>query len=81
MLLREFIYFDKDHADPQEDNRYLSQYDTSPLRNGDTRKVRLTLKMINELRKASEAHEKEKKEELVLTRKMYQTPPPEQAPV
>ena len=79
MFLREFIYFDRDHADPQEDGRYLSQNDTSVLRNGDTRKSRLTLKMINDIRKASEAHDKEKREELGIVRKMYSLPPPEAA--
>jgi hypothetical protein len=79
MFLREFIYFDRDHADPQEDNRYLSQNDTSVLRKGDLRKARLTLKMINEIRKAGEAHDKEKREELGLVRKMYAMPPPEAA--
>lgn len=79
MLLREFIYFDKNRVDFLDDGRYLSQNDTSPLRNKDTRKVRLTLRMINDLRKAAEAHEQEKTEELGLIRKMYKTPPPEGA--
>jgi hypothetical protein len=79
MLLREFVYFDKDHADPQDDNRYLSQNDTSVLRQKDLRKTRLTLEMINELRKAGDAREKEKKEELGLVRKMYAAPPPDAA--
>jgi len=78
MLLREFIYFDREHAEPQEDNRYLSQNDTSVLKNGDLRKVRLTLKMLSEIRRAAEAHDKEKREELGLVRKMYAAPPPEQ---
>lgn len=80
MILREFIYFDRDHAEPQENNRYLSQNDTSVLRNSDLRKVRLTLSMINTLRKAGEDREKEKREELGLVRKMYAAPPPEAAP-
>jgi hypothetical protein len=80
MFLREFIYFDRDHSDPQEDNRYLSQNDTSILKSSDLRKTRLTLKMINDIRKAAEAHDKEKREELGLVRKMYATPPPEAAP-
>ena len=79
MFLREFIYFDRDHADPQEDNRYLSHNDTSILKRSDLRKTRLTLKMINEIRKAAEAHDKEKREELGLVRKMYASPPPEAA--
>jgi hypothetical protein len=79
MLLREFIYFDKDHADPQDDNRYLSQNDTSVLRKSDLRKTRLTLRMLNDLRKAGDAREKEQREERGLIRKMYEMPPPEAA--
>ena len=79
MILREFMYFDKKNASPVEDNRYLSQNDTSVLRKSDVRKTRLTLRMLNDLRKAGDAREQEKKEELGLVRKMYATPPPEAA--
>ena len=79
MLLREFVYFDNKNVEPQDDNRYLSQNDTSVLKRKDLRKTRLTLKMLNELRKAGEAREKEKEEELGLVRKMYAAPPPEAA--
>ena len=71
------MYFDKNHTDPQEDDRYLSQNDTSVLRQKDLRKTRLTLGMLNELRKAGDSREKEKQEELGLVRKMYAVPPPE----
>lgn len=77
MLLKEFIYFDKEHQDPIEDNRYLSQDDTSILRRSDLRKTRLTLRDLNSIRKAGEAHNKERSEELGLVRKMYAAPPPE----
>lgn len=77
MLLKEFMYFDRTHSEPVENNRYLNQNDTSVLKRGDTRKTRLTLKDINAIRKAAEAHQKEEKEELSLVRKMYATPPPE----
>ena len=80
MLLNEFIYFNKEHAEPQTDNRYLSQNDTSILKRNDVRKQRLTLRMINEIRRASEAHDKERREELGIVRKMYAAPPAEQAP-
>ena len=80
MILKEFIYFDRDHADPQKDNRYLSHNDTSILKNKDLRKTRLTLRMINDIRRAAEAHDKEKREELGLVRKMYAAPPPDAAP-
>jgi hypothetical protein len=73
------MYFDKKNASPVEDNRYLSQNDTSVLRKSDVRKTRLTLRMLNDLRKAGDAREQEKKEELGLVRKMYATPPPEAA--
>ena len=79
MLLREFTYFDNKSADPIEDNRYLSQNDTSVLRKSDLRKTRLTLRMLNDLRKAGDSREQEMKEELGLVRKMYAMPPPEAA--
>jgi hypothetical protein len=81
MILREFIYFDREHAEPQDDNRYLSQNDSSILKKKDLRKTRLTLGMINEIRRAAESHDKERREELVLVRKMYAAPPPEAAAV
>jgi hypothetical protein len=80
MLLTEFIYFDRDHAGPQEDDRYLSQNDTSVLKKSDLRKTRLTLRMINDIRKAGEVHDKERRDELGLVRKMYAAPPAEAAP-
>jgi hypothetical protein len=73
------MYFDKKNASPVEDNRYLSQNDTSVLRKSDVRKTRLTLRMLNDLRKAGDAREQEKKEELGLVRKMYAMPPPDAA--
>jgi hypothetical protein len=79
MFLREFIYFDRDHAEPVDDNRYISQNDTSVLRKKDLRKTRLTLKMLSEIRRAGEAHDKERQEEMGLIRKMYALPSPEQA--
>lgn len=81
MFLREFIYFDDKRPEPQDNNRYLSHNDKSILTSSDTRKTRLTLRMINDARKASEAHEIEKQEELGLVRLMYAQPPVEQTPV
>lgn len=78
MLLREFIYFNKGQTDPQDNDRYISQNDTNILKKSDLRKTRLTLQMLNDLRKAGEAREKEKSEELGLVRKMYAALPPEQ---
>lgn len=79
MLLNEFMYFDKASTEPVEDSRYSSKNDTSALGTGDLRKTRLTLQMLNDLRKAGDAREKEQKEDLALVRKMYSTPPPEDA--
>ena len=82
MLLREFLSFNNDSPDPVEDNRYLSQHDTSILRQRDLRKTRLTLEMLNDLRKAGDARERERTEELGLIRTMYATPAEEgQAPI
>jgi hypothetical protein len=81
MLLREFVYFDREQAEQTDDLRYNSDNDTSVLKSKDLRKTRLTLRMLNDLRKAGDAREKEKKEELGLVRKMYAAPPPEAAAV
>lgn len=80
MFLREFIYFDKNQSSMSDDNRYNSDNDTSVLKSSDLRKTRLTLRMLNDLRKAGDARESENKEELALIRKMYATPPPEAMP-
>lgn len=77
MLLREFMYFNRESDAPKEDNRYLSQNDTSVLKRSDLRKTRLTLKDINAIRKAAEAHQKEEREDSALIRKMYAMPPPQ----
>jgi hypothetical protein len=78
MHLLEFIYFDKDHAEPTENLRYDSTEDDSVLKSSDLRKSRLTLKMLNDLRKAGDAREKETNEDLALVRAMYALPPPEE---
>ena len=79
MLLQEFMYFDQNHSMMTDDMRYKSEKDTSVLGTGDVRKTRLTLKMLNDLRRAGDARENERKEELALIRKMYAAPPPEAA--
>lgn len=80
MILREFIYFDKEQAEMSDDQRYNSSRDVSVLAPGDLRKTRLTLRMLKDVREASDAREKEQKEELALVRKMYAAPPPDAAP-
>ena len=47
----------------------------SVIERSDTRKTRLTLGQINELRKASEAHILEQEKELEFIEAMYKVPP------
>ena len=79
MLLREFVYFNDTDVDQQEERRYNPEDDKSVLSIKDTRKTRLTLKMINKLRTAGEAREQETMEELSTVRVMYANPAPEAA--
>ena len=80
MLLNEFIYFDEDQAEMYDKDRYDPNHDTSVVTSSDLRKdrCRLTLKMLNNLRKAGDAREREEKEELELVRTMYAPPPTEE---
>lgn len=80
MLLREFVYFNDEDPDQQENKRYNPENDKSVLSVKDTRKTRLTLKMINQLRQAGEAREQETMEELTTVRAMYANPSPEATP-
>jgi hypothetical protein len=79
MLLNEFIYF-KQNEGMSQDDRYNPLEDSiSILKSKDLRKTRLTLGMINSLRKAGDAREKEQKEHLDFVKIMYAPPPPEAA--
>lgn len=82
MLLNEFIYFDEDQAAMYDKDRYDPNHDTSVVTSNDLRKdrCRLTLKMLNDLRKAGDAREREEKEELELVRTMYAPPAEPAAP-
>lgn len=74
MILRELFYMDSDAKAAASDMRYDSSRDSTSLRKDDTRKTRLTLKQINELRKASEQHILEQEKELEFVQQMYMTP-------
>jgi len=74
MLLREFFTFNDNINDFSVDRRYENSDDKSVLKRGDTRKTRLTLRQINQLRMQSEAHEYEKESELEFVKQMYGTP-------
>ena len=74
MLLREFLYFNDEINDFAVDQRYDNSKDSSVVQRDDTRKVRLTLRQINEIRMQAEAHAAEKESELQFIRQMYATP-------
>ena len=74
MILRELFYADKDMKAISNDLQYSPNRDSSNLKRKDTRKTRLSLRQINELRKASETHILEQEKELELVQSMYMTP-------
>lgn len=75
MILRELFYIDSDSKQIANDLRYNPGRDSTSIKRDDTRKTRLTLKQINELRKASEIHILEQEKELAFIEKMYAPPP------
>jgi hypothetical protein len=79
MILRELFYADKDMKAIANNLRYLPGNDETMVRS-DTRKTRLTLGQINEMRKASEAHILEQEKELEFIEAMYKTPEQPAAP-
>ena len=73
MLLREFLYFNDDTNDFAVDRRYDNSKDSSVVNYKDTRKVKLSLREINQLRIQAEAHEAEHQSELGFIKQMYGT--------
>ncbi len=80
MLLTEFFYFNEKNNDFAQDRRYDSSRDSSILKQDDKRKIRLTLRQINQLRLQTEAHQMEQQSELGFIRQMYGTPAQAEAP-
>lgn len=74
MILRELFYYDPNTRTEMHNARYSPDRDVSSLKKDDTRKVRLTLGQINELRKASDLHIIEQEKELEFIKKMYAPP-------
>jgi hypothetical protein len=74
MILRELFYIDPDTRHSANDLRYTPANDKSVMHRSDTRKARLTLKQLNELRKGSEAHILEQESELEFIHSMYAAP-------
>jgi len=78
MILRELFYFNKGDTElEQDDNRYDSQKDHNVIKRDDTRKIRLTLKQINQLRRASDQHYLDMNRDSESISKMYAQPPAE----
>jgi hypothetical protein len=75
MLLKEFFEFNDSTNDFKNDRRYDNARDSSVLNRDDTRKIRLTLRQINQLRLQAEAHEAEKQAESSFIQQMYGKPP------
>lgn len=75
MLLNEFIYYSNNNSEIVKDRRYESSRDKEIINRGDSRKIRLTLGQINNLRMASESHELEAESELDFIKQMYGQPP------
>ena len=74
MILRELFYIDPDIKSIGNDLRYDPTKDQSVMDRHDTRKTRLTLAQINELRKSSEQHILEQEHELEFMTDMYKAP-------
>lgn len=79
MILRELFYFNRNTAEQEQDDRYMSYRDTDMIETDDTRKIRLSLGQINELRKASDQHIKETQAEMDFIARMYAAPPADAA--
>ena len=80
MILKELFYFSNNDKDMSQDDRYSADNDDSVLRRGNTRKIRLSLKQINRLRRAGDLHELEHQKDIKFVSKMYAPPPSEEAP-
>jgi len=74
MLLLEFFYFNDNKNDFANDRRYDNSRDSEVIEKSDTRKIRLTLRQINQLRLQAEAHVAEHEAEASFIQQMYGTP-------
>ena len=78
MILRELFYFNKEGQDlPADDDRYDPKKDHNVIKHNDTRKIRLTLKQINQLRRASDQHYLDQQRDVESISVMYAQPPAE----
>jgi hypothetical protein len=74
MILRELFYIDPDTRNVSNDFRYEPDRDMTTMHRKDTRKTRLSLRQINQLRKSSEAHILEQEKEMAFVNSMYMMP-------
>ena len=72
MKLNEFFTYGPEGF--EQDKSYDPEQDISILDKDDTRKTRLTLNDINQMRLASEDHDSQQKEEAEFVQKMYAQP-------
>ncbi len=80
MILRELFYFNKGETEmEQDDDRYDASKDHNVMKKDDTRKIRLSLKQINQLRRASDQHYLDMNRDSESISKMYAQPPAEPA--
>lgn len=77
MILKELFYFNDNGEGMETDGRYDPSNDSSRVKKDDTRKIRLTLKQINQLRRASDMHFIEQEQDVEYINKMYSQPPAE----
>jgi hypothetical protein len=77
MILRELFYFNRKTANTEQDDRFMAYRDSDVLEVDDTRKTKLTLGQINELRRSSDQHIKETQAEMDFIARMYAAPPAE----
>jgi len=75
MILRELFYRNQESTAISDNLGYNPRRDSDVMKRSDTRKTRLSLKQINELRKASERHIIEQEKELEFIESMYKPPP------
>ena len=78
MLLKAFFYFDKNGTEFEDDKRFDAQRDISVIKPSDTRKTRLTLEQLNQIRRTAEAREVEQAKELEFVQLMYGQPAQEE---
>jgi hypothetical protein len=77
MILRELFYFNRETANTEQDDRFMAYRDSDVIELEDTRKTKLTLGQINELRRSSDQHIKETQAEMDFIARMYAAPPAE----